>query len=494
MNSGPRLLWADLHNHNGVSYGEGSLERSYQIAEDTLDVYAFSVHGHWPDPPANDPAMASYHATALEKASLAFPGLVAEANRRDRPGRFVAFIAYEWHSTASGDYVVLFPGDQGELYRATDVFDLQHFVRRSGALMIPHHVGYRQGWRGLDWQSVDPALSPLVEVFSEHGSGWAADTAPAMLSHSMGGVTASQTVVRQLAAGRHFGFTAGTDTHFGYPGSYGEGLTGIYASSLTRESIFAALRNRHTLAVTGDRIDVRVDSNGAMPGDIQGAGAPRQFLVKVDPLAPLDYVEVIKNGARTHLWPCLPRTTSGQAGVYRLRLEWGWGRMAGAEETDWDIRVRIEHGEVRRVIPCFGGGAGSTIKVNSARLLDPHTVEIHSFTSRRNPLPINGVVLELEAGDDTRVDCLVNGSVDGQAGQCELGATLAELATDDVWGAIVPRFSSPRIRLGRAWAVDALRFEGAYRDEFPGPHDSYVITVRQTNGQMAWASPFLFRE
>lgn len=493
MKTTSRLLWADLHNHNGVSYGEGSLERSYQIAEETLDVFAFTVHGHWPDPPESDPAMARYHAEALAKANLAFPGLVAEANRRNRPGRFVAFVAYEWHSSASGDYVVLFPGDSGELYRANDLVDLQGFVRRRGALMIPHHVGYRQGWRGLDWQSVDFDLSPLVEVFSEHGSSWDADSTPAMLAHSMGGVTASQTIVRQLAAGRHFGFTAGTDTHFGFPGSYGEGLTGIYASTLTRESIFDALKHRHTLAATGDRIEVHVDSNGAIPGDIQSARAPRQFAVQVDPLGPLDYVEVIKNGMRAHLWPGQPRTVAGPRNVYRLRIEWGWGRMSGAEDTDWDIRLRLQGGNVGRVIPCFGGGAGSVAKINSARVLDSQSVEIKSFTGRRNPLPINGVVLELEGGLDTRLDCAVNGAVDGQTGACEIGATVGELLRDDVWGAIVPRFTSPRIRLGHAWARDEHCFEAVYRDEAPGTHDTYVFKVRQANGHMVWTSPFLFK-
>lgn len=486
------LWWADLHNHNGVSYGEGSLERSYQIAEDTLDAYAFTVHGHWPDPPANDQVMARYHAEALEKANVAFPGLVTEANRRNRPGKFAAFIAYEWHSTATGDYVVLFPGDRGELYRATDLADLKNFVRRSGALMIPHHVGYRRGWRGLDWEKVDFTLSPLVEIFSEHGSSWEADGVPAMLSHSMGGITASQTVLRQLAAGCHFGFTAGTDTHFGYPGSYGEGITGIFAPAVTREAVFDALRNRRTIAATGDRIELRVDSSGALPGDVLPAGAHRDFAVQVDPLGPLDYVEVIKNGHRDYLWPCAPRLTAARRGVFRVRIEWGWGRMAGNEDTDWTIRLTVKDGEIRRVIPCFGGGAGSTTKINSARRIDAGTVEITSYTSRRNPLPINGVVLELDGAPETRIDGAVEGCVDGEAGACVLGGTVAELCGDDVWGMLVPRFSSPRIRLGHAWRVDELRFTAAYRDHSPGPRDTYVFKARQTNGQLVWASPFLF--
>ncbi len=51
------VYWADLHNHNAIGYGKGTLERSYSIARSSLDIYAFSPHGYWPDPPASDPKM-----------------------------------------------------------------------------------------------------------------------------------------------------------------------------------------------------------------------------------------------------------------------------------------------------------------------------------------------------------------------------------------------------------------------------------------------------
>ena len=48
--------------------------------------------------------------------------------------------------------------------------------------------------------------------------------------------------------GRAIGFTAGTDSHDGYPGGYGLGLTGIWAQENTRESLFDALNSRHRSA------------------------------------------------------------------------------------------------------------------------------------------------------------------------------------------------------------------------------------------------------
>jgi hypothetical protein len=315
-----------------------------------------------------------------------------------------------------------------------------------------------------------------------------------MLAHSMGGLTESQTVVAQLAGGAHFGFTAGTDTHFGYPGSYGEGLTGIYSRERTREAVFAALRARRTLAATGDRIELGVEADGAGPGDVLPRTAARTFRIRVSPLAPLDYVEVIKNGSRAHLWPGLRPPSGTATEPHLLRLEWGWGRMAAADETEWKIRLKVAGGEIRRAVPCLGGGAAAVGKLNVIRRPDSRELEIDSFTSRNNPLPTNGVVLEAIGDADTRFECAVEAEVSGIAGGCALRASLAELKNDDLWGAILPRFSSPKIRLGRARAKSELDFESTYRDENPGMRDTYVFRARQSNGHTVWASPFLFAD
>ena len=84
--------------------------------------------------------------------------------------------------------------------------------------------------------------------------------------------------------------------------------------------------------------------------------------------------------------------------------------------------------------------------------------------------------------------------MEGRSAGCEFGATVAELRRDDVWGVILPRMSSPRLRLGRAWAKSELGFESVYRDPNPGCRDTYVFKARQTNGQTVWTSPYLFAE
>ncbi|MCU0227226.1 MAG: hypothetical protein MUF01_06265, partial [Bryobacterales bacterium] len=44
-----RNYFGDLHNHNQVGYAQGTLTRSFEIARNHLDFYAFTPHSYWPD-------------------------------------------------------------------------------------------------------------------------------------------------------------------------------------------------------------------------------------------------------------------------------------------------------------------------------------------------------------------------------------------------------------------------------------------------------------
>ena len=146
-----RPLWADLHNHNGVGYGQGTPERSCEIARGLLlDAHCFTPHGLWHDLPAGDKRMADFHGAGFELVRESWERVRALAGDQDAPGEFVALLGFEWHSSRHGDYHVIFPGSEGEICAASSLGELQEFVRRRGALMIPHHLAYNSGWRGVD--------------------------------------------------------------------------------------------------------------------------------------------------------------------------------------------------------------------------------------------------------------------------------------------------------------------------------------------------------
>ena len=225
------LYWGELHNHNELGYAQGSLERSYEIARSHLDFYAFTPHGLHADGGVPD----------------GYPVVVANwerirraASENNRPGEFTCFPAYEWHSSAWGHLHVLSAEDMESMYCARSLADLQGHFRDRQAILVPHHPAYE---RGVDWEGFDEALSPVVEIFSEHGSSERDSGLYPMLGHSGGPAGYQYTVQHGLALGKRFGLVAGTDNHDGYPGGYGLGLTGIWAEENSRAALLTPCRS-----------------------------------------------------------------------------------------------------------------------------------------------------------------------------------------------------------------------------------------------------------
>lgn len=484
------LCFGELHNHNEIGYGRGSLERSYAIARGALlDVYAFTPHGIWHDQPATDPKMVEFHRTGFAKVLARWDEVKAAADAAYEPGRFVTFHAFEWHSSRFGDYHFIFPAAAGEVFAGDTIAAAHKFAREHGAIMIPHHVGYAAGWRGTNWKTYRPDVSPVVDVFSEHGCGMEAEFNIAMLAHSMGGVQRSQTALEQLRRGLRFGLLASTDNHHGHPNSYNEGVAGIWADGLTREAVFDAIRRRHTFALTGDRIEAAFFLGDAMMGDVASADAPRTLRWDVNALGGVDYVRILRNGMPVHDVPLSPSAPADDR-AFVARLEFGWDAMTGDEVTDWKIRVAVEDGRVVRVAPCFVGSDGSAEKLNRVTAVRDDAVELEAFTSRLNARPTSGLALRLEGDAATRIRVEVDAEWKGNACGCELDATIGELLAADAWAAVSDVFSSPRIRLGQVHGASETHIAGQWTDPAPaGPGDWYLLKVLQKNGQAAWTSP-----
>ena len=162
--SRPRLFWGDLHNHNAVGYAQGSLQRTIDLARGHLDFFAFTGHASWHDMPKMPGDRHMKWVNGFKVHSDHWPKtqqMLREANTDE----FVALLGYEWHSSEFGDYCVIFERDRGELFLPDHVDRLLDFSHYHGALAIPHHVGYKQGWRGANWQYLRPEASPVVEIF-----------------------------------------------------------------------------------------------------------------------------------------------------------------------------------------------------------------------------------------------------------------------------------------------------------------------------------------
>jgi len=497
------LYWGEIHNHNELGYAQGSLERSYDIARSHLDFYSFTPHGLHADGGMPDGfPIVNAHWDKIRQAAI----------DHDDPGTFTCFLGYEWHSQRWGHLHVVSAEDAESMYCATSYEGLQDHFRGRPTILVPHHIGYHQG---VDWELFDEDVSPVVEIFSEHGCS-ERDTGPfPMLGHSGGPGAAQFTAQHALASGAKFGFTAGTDNHDGHPGGYGLGLTGVWAQQNTRQGIMEGLRSRRTIAVTGDRIGVTFNVGEAPMGSaVQECGAT-ELSYTVQGWDFIKQVELLRDNVPVQMQTpdYITAERSGEQ-LYRLRLEWGWGPMKGYQVYDWQGRLQIEDGRLQQVVPCFTSDPFDEQRRKRVQTEDAsgctwesHTSRGGIFTSRNGataPSANDALCVEVNGSEKTRLtiafDCTTHKS---------LLATGPDLMISPHLGHVERTFSIAQLLEGRqgfkvegmpTWvlahrAVPPHRYTmtGGYHHP-AGEAACYYLRVTQENGQMAWASPLWLGE
>jgi hypothetical protein len=487
-----QLFWGDLHNHNAVGYAQGSIERTYDIARSHLDFLAFTPHAQWHDMPhmpnnAHEKWVKGFLVTREQ-----WPNVQKLAQANNNPGKFVSFLAYEWHSSKFGDYCVYYRGDGLPLKYFNHVRDLQKYARQAKATIIPHHLAYKQGWRGANWDYLDTAVSPALEIFSEHGLA-EFDRGPSnYIRHSNGGRWTRNTLQAALKKGFRVGIIASSDDHLGYPGAYGEGLAGIYAKDLTRESLLEALWARRTVAITGDRIALAATLNGKWMGSVLPYTADREISVSATGRDEVERIDVLKNGRVIHRY--FPedhvRPSSSWAGEALCRLEFGWGPWAAlgmARVCDWEATARIRDGKLIAATPCFQSGPFDENRRNRILERTGNTCRFQLYTSRLQAFQegaINSVVLHIAGGHDAVLELTLT-----RPARIEVRKTLGELAENNEIEFTGP-FTSESFIVQRLVTPDLFRLNFRFSDRGKrGQTDWYYVRVTQVNGHQAWSSP-----
>jgi hypothetical protein len=487
----PRLFWGDLHNHNAVGYAQGSLERSIDLAREHLDFFAFTGHASWHDMPKMPGDRHMKWVDGFKVHTDHWPKtrrMIREANSED----FVALLGYEWHSSQFGDYCMIFPDDQPDLYLPGHVEKLLDFAAAKNALAITHHVGYKQGWRGANFDHFRAGVSPVVEIFSEHGC-TESDRAPVpMLRHSNGGRSTSNTIVPQLKKGLRFGFVASSDNHRGYPGAYGEGVVGVWANELNGESLFDAIRARRTYAATGDRIVLEVALNGRPMGSELAATADRQIDVRVEGQDSIAMIELIRNGRviERHFpedHADVPLKLPGRA---KCRIQYGWGPWAALDlgrTCLWDMTVRLDGGRFVRALPCFQSAPYDEKLRDKLQVVSPNELRVESNTSRVQCFaedPTKSIICELDGGPDSVLSIQLRQPVEQT-----VRARLADLIEDNVvtfTGVFTSESYIIHRLVGPSEYSATIRWQDRRAADKP---DWYYVRVTQHNGHMAWSSP-----
>ncbi len=492
-----KLLWGDIHNHNELGYGQGSLERSYQIARSHLDFYAFTPHAQYADGGAPDGyPIVNENWDAIQRAAAS----------RYEPRRFTTFLAYEWHSAQWGHVHVVYEEDNRPLHFAPTLTDLQAIHRDERSILVPHHIAYN---RGVDWDLFDAELSPIVEIFSEHGSSERDGGLHPMLGHSGGPGSAQFTAQGGLTRGHRFAFTAGTDNHDGYPGGYGLGLTGVWAEENTRHAVMKAIQTGKTYAVTGDRVELWMTADGEPMGSTLDHGDV-EISFEVTGRDALSLIELVQDGRTIVSWgpEAIPGSTDDD-GLYRFRVEYGWGPMKGYHVYDWTGRVEVVGGQLVDAVPCFASDPFDEHRRKEIDSLSDSSCDWHSHTSRggvfttRNSNSVaranDAVCFEVQGTPNTRVDLemtchagnsIVATSVDwstaNHRGKVGRSFTIGELLEGRV--ALPMGKPSSWIVMHRAFPTTDLSFSTSV--QLKNQRGSYVyLRTTQANGQMAWSSP-----
>ena len=495
-----KLLWGDIHNHCGITYGYGSLKNALERAKSHLDFCAVTGHAMWPDIPDRTEETAfvvDFHQAGFEKLRAHWDEVAAQlaaCNSKE----LVTFQAYEMHSSEYGDHHIVSPSDSLPLIYRDSPAQLKEDCKVP-ALTVCHHIAYTPGYRGINWDKFDETVTPLIEVCSKHGCGMS-ETAPYPYYHNMGPRDSRNTVYEGLRRGYHFGFVGSTDHHAGFPGSYGDGKMAVWAEEKTRESIWQAMLARRTYAVTGDRIECEFSVNGAPMGSILSPDddAPRRIEYRVKGCYKLDKVVIFKNLRPIHIDEGLMLFPSPDDNHYKLRIEMGWGNS----KTDlfrWLGNVTVENGSILSVEPCFRGrsvlapSSTNTDGFDDVNDIDSKLLEVSAQRaswqcfSVKNVSPLHpltsSVILELEGSPETQLTIDVNGH--------RQTLTVKQLM-EGGYSAHMKPYHSQAFKVHPIFTETEYSVSGTLTDDTHGGKDFYHMEVYQANGSCAFVTPVYF--
>ena len=491
------IYWGDLHNHCGITYGFGSLENALKRAASQLDFCCVTGHAMWPDMYEERPETAfvvGFHKKGFQKLKDHWEEVrkkIAEANSRE----LVTFQGYEMHSCEYGDYHLVALSDEIPLKDCRTPEELCALCGPD-AIVIPHHIGYTPGYRGINWEKFNSRISPVAEVYSKHGCGMS-EEADYPYYHDMGPRDSRNLVSEGLRRGFHFGFVASTDHHAGFPGSYGDGLAAVCAEEKSREAIWEAILARHTYAVTGDRILCDFHVNEGMMGDEIAPSRLRRIRGHVETEYALDKIVVYKNGKPIHFVEGEQYQEICSSGCYKIRVEFGWG---GKDLFRWNGRAEAEDGRILSATPYFRGR--NVLAPSETETYDPDSINDIATESRLENEKVFVWTCDTVGNQSTlhpstsavllKVQGDVNTKLHFQINQKNYTASIGELL-EYGYTCHMEYYHSQAFKIHRALPETRYLFDFSLEDIQEQEWDCYYMEVAQKNRQQAYVSPVFAR-
>ena len=463
------LFWGDIHGQTRSTVGTGTVEEYFRFARDKAGV-----------------DIAAWQGNDFRVRKEDWAEVVRECKAFNEPGRFVTLLGYEWSGTRAGggDYNIYYAGDEGTIHRSShagvddlsDVADdrfpisaLWETFRGRKDVMSVAHVG----GRACNLDFFDPEFVHLAEIHSHHGAfEWFAEEV--------------------LARGFRVGFIGGSDDHTGrqglvYPNRRSNnvvtfdvkgGLMGLYATELTREAVWEAMRARRTYATNGERIYLNTSCGEALMGEaVEAEGSPT-IKVEVHGTAPLLDVE-LKRGIKTiHRHP-VNAVPEAKARARRIRVQWsGVTQKSGRDKkVEWRGGIALDKGAMLAHTPYALDQYDDAITRVSNKLL--------RFTTATSGDP-DGVLIDVDAPADAVLSFFSNvKSFDIPLGDISEAPTIIEAGGVNIRILVC--------EVGATLKDWSARFQFTDEAASPDAVNPYWVRVLQVDGGQAWSSPIYVR-
>jgi hypothetical protein len=371
------------------------------------------------------------------------------------------------------------------------ITDLRRFCGAKNALMIPHHLAYPRGERGVNWDEFDECCTPVVEIFSEHGNSEEDRGLPTFFNHSLGGRQTANTARVGLGRGLKFGFVASSDSHNAFPGAYGEGLLGVLAEDLNRGAIMDAINSRRTWALTGDRIEVDFPVDGNVMGSVIQTGSSIEVTYDVEGRDEMDVVELVQDGCIVHRAYARPDVSLDEAmgKKFQIRLEWGWGPwgdLALERLCDWAFDLTVHDGRILRAFPCLQSGPFVEERRHRIAQLSETAMSIQSYSGRKGAYrqnPNQSVILELQGSAKTVLDLQMSAPTDRHS-----RSAIGDLFTGSD-NMRTGEFPQENYQWHRLVPAAASHVSGKVNLDVGADPSNIYLRARQYNGHIVWVSP-----
>lgn len=259
------LYFGGLHSHTNFSDGTGTPDEAYTWARDNAkaDFMAITDHSNWFD---NEKDLLNESITDLSlSTSTKWQQLHQIADKYNQDGKFVAIAAYEmtWSGSTGGWGHINTFNTPWFASRSNSKMDLPAYYKKlaqsSSSISQLNHPGTTFG-DFSDFGFYSPEADQVVDLV-EVGNGEG-------LVRSSGYFPSYNYYTRALDKGWHLAPTNNQDNHKGNWISANTARTVIVAPSLTRDSLYDAMRNRRVYATEDENLRINYSVNNQPMGVI----------------------------------------------------------------------------------------------------------------------------------------------------------------------------------------------------------------------------------